>query len=174
MRVGKQVLWVGTAAYPLKNITRVYSFLLTPQRGAATVLFLKRLGIILGVCLVLVLLNGLAGIGGGSQGGGLGGLIGVATTAGLIYCFVMWMGVMTAASHWVLAVETAGASTALVTSQNVEHLHQLVGYVVNAIENPEIEFQVRVETLSVNPKNYHFGDNVNMYGGSDNVGIAKS
>lgn len=73
-----------------------------------------------------------------------------------------------------LAVETSGASTALVTSKNTQHLNELVGQVVNWIENPEIEFQVKAETLLINPRNYHFGDNVNMYGGSGNVGMAKS
>ena len=34
------------------------------------------------------------------------------------------------------------------------------------------EFHVQVERLMISsPQNYHFGDNVNMYGGSGNVGI---
>lgn len=63
----------------------------------------------------------------------------------LNYCVGDWVSVLIAPSHWVLAVETSGASTALVTSRDTQHLHQLVGQVVKAIENPDIEFQVRVE-----------------------------
>jgi hypothetical protein len=33
---------------------------------------------------------------------------------------------------------------------------------------------VVVERLTVSPTNYHFGDNVNMYGGQGNVGISKA
>ncbi|MEU6957019.1 hypothetical protein [Streptomyces sp. NPDC045714] len=60
------------------------------------------------------------------------------------------------------------------TSKSPQHLNELVGRVVHWIENPEIEFQVKAETLMINPSNDHFGDNVNMYGGSGNVGVAQS
>ncbi|WP_308312029.1 hypothetical protein [Streptomyces albipurpureus] len=43
----------------------------------------------------------------------------------------------------------------------------------DSIENPEIEFQVKFEALMINPRNYHFGDNVNMYGGTK-TGIVKN
>lgn len=79
---------------------------------------------------------------------------------------------LTAPSHYVLAVETSGPSTAVVTSHRPELLNQLVGQIAHAIENPETEFAVKVESISISPRNYHFGDNVNMYGGSGNVGIS--
>jgi hypothetical protein len=57
-------------------------------------------------------------------------------------------------SHHVLAVETSGPSTAAVTSRNPEHLRQLVGYIAYAIENPERDFQVKLDSITISPKNY--------------------
>ncbi|MFD6803031.1 DUF6232 family protein [Streptomyces cyaneofuscatus] len=178
LRTSKRLLWVGGAAYPQQNITRVYTFLLTPRRGRATTLFFKRIAIILSVAFALMILSGITEIGSSSDtssgtGGGAQTIWFFAVVA-LIYCAVELGNVLTASSHWVLAIDTSGASTALVTSKSVQHLNELVEQVVHWIENPEIEFQVRAETLMVNPSNYHFGDNVNMYGGSGNVGMSKS
>ncbi|MFJ4823069.1 DUF6232 family protein [Streptomyces bacillaris] len=175
LRTSKRLLWVGGAAYPLQNITRVYTFLLTPRRGEATALFFKRMGIILSVSFALVILNGLTGlVSRGETSLGIFQIVVLGAITAFIYCTVELGKVLTAESHWVLAVETSGASTALVTSKSPQHLNELVGQVVHWIENPEIEFQVKAETLMINPSNYHFGDNVNMYGGSGNVGVAQS
>ncbi|MFG2226207.1 DUF6232 family protein [Streptomyces sp. NPDC048644] len=175
LRVSKRLLWVNGAAYPLRNITRVYTFLLTPRRGEAITLFLKRVGIVLSVAFALMFLNGITSFAGDKDTSQtITQIVLIGAVVALVYCVGDLGAVLTAASHWVLAVETSGASTALVTSKNTQHLNELVGYVVNSIENPDIEFQVKVETLLINPRNYHFGDNVNMYGGSGNVGMAKS
>ncbi|WP_308408596.1 DUF6232 family protein [Streptomyces sp. AC627_RSS907] len=172
MRVSKRLLWVGGAAYPLRNITRVYTFLLTPRRGEATVLFFKRVGIILPVAFAMTILGSLTGLGSDAETAeAIIKWVWLGTVMALIYCAGSLGAVLISSSHWVLAVETSGASTALVTSKDTQHLNQLVGHVVNAIENPEAEFQVRVETLTINPRHYYFGDNVNMYGGTGNVGM---
>lgn len=174
MRVTRRLLWVGGAAYPLSNVTRVYTFVLTPRRGAATVVFFKRLAIILSVAFALTILGGLTAFGGGKDAAGtIVSLVWTGALVALAYSLVEWVAVLSAASHFALAVETSGASTALVTSKDTGHLQRLVGQVVDAIENPEADFLVHVETLAINPEHYHFGDNVNMYGGTGNVGMAK-
>ncbi|HET9382935.1 MAG TPA: DUF6232 family protein [Streptomyces sp.] len=174
MRVTKRLLWVAGAAYPLRNVTRVYTFVATPRRGAATLLFFKRLAITLSVAFALTILGGITGIAGEEEAAKtIVRLVWIGALVGLIYCLIEWLAVLSAPSHFVLAVETSGASTAVVTSKDHEHLQRLVGQVVNAIENPEAEFLVHVESLAINPAHYHFGDNVNMYGGTGNVGMTK-
>ncbi|MFE6662916.1 DUF6232 family protein [Streptomyces sp. NPDC057697] len=173
LRVGKRLLWVGGAAYPLRNITRVYTFLLTPKRGEATVRFFKRLALILAVAFGLLILDGITRFGSSEDSGSITGLVQTGGLIAFVFSGVELLMVLTARAHWVLAVETSGLSTALVTSKNIPHLNELVGHVVNAIENPDVEFQVKVDTLMINPKNYQFGDNVNMYGGSGNTGMVK-
>ncbi|WP_217170117.1 DUF6232 family protein [Streptomyces sp. AC512_CC834] len=178
LRVGRRLLWVGGAAYPIRNITRVYTFLLTPRRGDATVLFFKRVGIILSVAVAMTILGqfiDLARRGDEtSPAETIVKWVWIGAVVAMIYCVGDLMSVLTAASHWVLAVETSGASTALVTSKDTQHLHQLVGHVVHAIEDPESEYYVWVQSVAINPRYYHFGDNVNMYGGSGNVGMEKA
>lgn len=177
LRVGRHLLWVGNAAYPLRNITRVHTFTMKPRRQDATMRFVTRAAITAAAVIALSLLGTLPAVLGsvvGRSNAGWAGilfvwLIGFGLGA---YFFVDLVVVLAAPAHFVLAVETSGLSTALVTSRNPHHLLQLVGYIVHAIENPETEFQVTVETLSINPRNYYFGDNVNMYGGSGNVGVA--
>ncbi|MFJ6011775.1 DUF6232 family protein [Streptomyces sp. NPDC092952] len=173
LRVGKRLLWVGGAAYPLRNITRVYTFLLTPKRGQAAVRFFKQLALILAVTFGLATLNGITRFGSSEDSEMIAGVVQIGGLVAFVFAASELVMVLSARSHWVLAVETSGLSTALVTSRNIPHLHELVGHVVNAIENPDAEFRVKVDTLMINPKNYQFGDNVNMYGGSGNSGMVK-
>ncbi|OIK00102.1 DUF6232 family protein [Streptomyces colonosanans] len=172
LRVSKRLLWIDRAAYPLQNIARVYTFNAHPRRKEAALRFAKSAAIILAVAFGLTIIGGLTQFGGRNSGGTLITLAWVGSAAGLIYCFVQMMSVLTAQSHYVMAIETSGPSQAVVTSSNPETLNQLVGYVAHAIDNPETEFQVKVERLMISPNNYYFGDNVNMYGGTGNVGIA--
>ncbi|KQX78815.1 MULTISPECIES: DUF6232 family protein [Streptomyces] len=171
LRIGKRLLWVGGAAYPLHNIARVYTFVLKPKRQEATMRFLKRVGLTLAVLMILTMIGEITFLGSDDSDG----FVRFAWVGGLVALVVYvtdLLTVLTATSHHVVAIETAGPSTAMVTGRNTEHLKQLVGYIANAIENPEAEFHVQVERLMISsPQNYHFGDNVNMYGGSGNVGI---
>ncbi|MER8224040.1 DUF6232 family protein [Streptomyces sp. NPDC094143] len=173
LRVHNRLLWVGGAAYPLRNIARVYTFTLHPKRKEAVFRFLTRAGITLAVAIGLSIIGGLTYLADESAAGGLLTFVWICSIAALIYFLVEMLSVVTAQSHYVLAVETAGPSTAMVTSRDPHHLDRLVGYVAGALENPDTEFTVTVERLTINsPSNYHFGDNVNMYGGNGNVGIA--
>ncbi|MEU6555687.1 DUF6232 family protein [Streptomyces sp. NPDC046915] len=171
LRVGKRLLWVGGAAYPLENVTRVHTFLLKPMRQEATMLFLKRLGIILSVAFALTILGGITSIASRDTAGGIVTFVWLGAVTALVFSVIDLFSVLTAPTQYVLAVETSGPSIAVVTSPDPHQLDALVGSIVHAIEHPETEFQVRVDRLMVNPRNYYFGDNVNMYGGTGNVGV---
>lgn len=170
LRISKRLLWIGTAAYPLHNIARVYTFTLRPRRKEAVLLFLKRSGLIAAVAMIATV-PAMAGAV-LFDSGVLLAMLWLAAVGVGIYCIVELFEVLTASSHYVLAVETSGASTGLVTSRHPQHLDQLVGHISYAIDHPETEFQVKVERISISPNHYYFGDNVNMYGGNGNVGIA--
>ncbi|MFG2094471.1 DUF6232 family protein [Streptomyces sp. NPDC048612] len=174
LRVSKRLLWVGDAYYPLQNVARVYTLTIHPRRKDAVVLFVKRL-LLLGLATVLlVLLTATSGGFGGSSSdsGGVTALVVIAAGAALVYSLVEMLKVLGAAPHFVLAVETTGSSTAVVTSPDADQLRRLAHQIAHAIENPEAEFVVRVNTVEISPKHYYFGDNVNMYGGTGNVGMA--
>ncbi|MFJ9590857.1 DUF6232 family protein [Streptomyces acidicola] len=180
LRVSKRLLWVGEAYYPLQNIARVYTLTIHPRRKEAVLLFIKRLLIIgavttlLGLFAAAIDASQSSSFGGGGSGGSPGLTVFVILIAGaaLIYSLVEMMKVLSAPSHFVLAVETSGPSTALVTGPNPDQLRRLAHQIAHTIENREAEFQVRVDTIRISPKHYYFGDNVNMYGGTGNVGMA--
>ncbi|MGC5342996.1 DUF6232 family protein [Streptomyces sp. DT24] len=176
LTVTKRLLWVGGAVYPLQNVARVYTFVLHPRRAEAVRRFLKRAALTLIVAMAFTLFGAIADFL-SREDSGFDGFITftwIAAVGGLIYFFADMLAVVTASSHFVMAVESNGLSTALVTGQP-EQLNQLVHRIAHAIENPETELQVRVERLTIsNPSNYYFGDAVNMYGGSGNVGMANS
>ncbi|RKN37478.1 DUF6232 family protein [Streptomyces hoynatensis] len=178
LRVSKRLLWVGGAYYPLHNITRVYTLTLHPRRGEAVTRFMRRLLIIAALGLFLGLLAAVIDQSGGfgsSQDNGSADLIALVTfvaVVALIYSFVDMVGVLAAPARFVLAVETSGASTAVVAGRRPDQLRQLAWQISESIENPEANFRVRVDTVTISPKHYYFGDNVNMYGGTGNVGMA--
>ncbi|MFF8610173.1 DUF6232 family protein [Streptomyces sp. NPDC015346] len=172
VRVSKRLLWVGGACYPLRNIARVYTFTLHPRRKDAVVRCLKRFAFALLTAIGLSLIAAISRL--DSDGEGYLDLIWFFTVAFLLYAVGDMISVLAAKSHFVLAVETSGPSTALVTAQNPAHLHELVRSLADAIENPASEFTMHVQTLAINPSNYYFGDNVNMYGGNGNTGVSNS
>ncbi|MFE5593722.1 DUF6232 family protein [Streptomyces sp. NPDC056549] len=177
--ISKRLLWVHGGAYPLENIVRVHTFVLRPRRGEAFARFVKRGGITLVVLLILAgLMDSSSNSWDESYGStnGLDGFLGVAMVFVvflLIYYFGDMASVVFAASHDVLAVETNGRSTALVTGKR-KHLNELVHAIADAIDKPDAELRAHVASLAItNYANYHFGDSVNMYGGSGNTGVAR-
>ncbi|MFJ7063971.1 DUF6232 family protein [Streptomyces sp. NPDC101115] len=171
--ISKRLLWVGGAVYPLHNIARVYTFMLHPRRGEAVRRFLKRTALTLIVAMAFTFFTGIAAFGSQSDLSGLLTFIWMGAIGALIWFLIDMIMVLSAKSHFVLAVESNGQSTALVTAPNPATLHQLVQSVAHAIEHPDTELQVRVERLMIgSPNNYYFGDTVNMYGGQGNVGMA--
>ncbi|MFF8189487.1 DUF6232 family protein [Streptomyces bobili] len=169
--MSRRLLWVGEAVYPLYNVARVHTFVLKPKRMEALSDFLKWAGITVLVFVVVQAVNdNSSSYNSQDDNAQVVWVLGVAVVLGLLFHTVkVWV----SPDEHVLAVETSSGSTALVTLPDPTQLRQLVLYIVHAIENPEAEFQVRVESLQVNPKNYQFGDTVNMYGGLHNTGMVK-
>ncbi|MEE1809726.1 DUF6232 family protein [Streptomyces sp. BE133] len=175
--ISKRLLWVHGAAYPLENIVRVYTFELTPRRGEAFTRFLRRGGFTLLLLFLLMWLSdsskGSYGYGSSSDLEGAFQFFLVVVVGMLIYFFAEMAGVVFAASHPVLAVETNGRSTALVTGKR-EYLNGLVYSIAEAIDRPDAEFHASVTSLAItNYGNYHFGDSVNIYGGIGHTGVSK-
>lgn len=174
LTVTKRLLWVGGAVYPLQNVARVYTFVLKPRRKESVVTFARRTALTLLAALGFTVFGAIAGVLARSPDTTFDGTIRFVWTAsgiGLLYYFADMMAVLTAASHFVLAVESNGQSTALVTGRT-DHLNGLVHQIAYAIENPDTELRVQVQRLTIsNPSHYYFGDTVNMYGGQGNSGV---
>jgi len=154
LRVGKRLLWLGEAAYPLHNLVRVYTAEFKPKRMEAFWHF------VIGGAIAFWAANvepGLRGVG----------------LVVAIVLFVRFLKVLMSPSKFGLAIDTSGAASAVVTLPDREELRGLVGAIVEAVENPEKELHVRVESVKFNLREYNYGDKVNMYGGLGNVGVLK-
>ncbi|MFJ8661155.1 DUF6232 family protein [Streptomyces sp. NPDC093795] len=176
--ISKRVLWVNGAAYPLENIVRVYTFVLRPRRAEAVLTFVKRAGLTLLAALGIGFFAFLAdAFGRGDEPGGFLSFLYefsfLAVAGALIWFVVDMLTVLTASSHDVLAIETNGRSTAMVSGER-GYLNSLVEKIAATIDEPDAELTVTVGALTISsPSNYYFGDSVNIYGGSGNTGVAK-
>ncbi|MET9542984.1 DUF6232 family protein [Streptomyces sp. NPDC006553] len=160
LRVSRRMLWVGSAAFPLHNITRVEAFKLRPDRGAALLRFLKWLF----VAIVIYAVVNSVSDGEASVGDGGGPLLFVVLVA-----LAVFLGKeLFESAKPVLLVEMASGSAVLVTLPNMEELRDIAGLIARAIDNPAAEFSTVVRQFN-NTNNY--GTVVNMNGGRNNRGV---
>ncbi|MET9701988.1 DUF6232 family protein [Streptomyces griseus] len=157
MSVNRRMLWIGSAAFPLDNLTRVEATKVKPQRGATFLSFLKWLAL---TAVVYVVVN--ASSGGDARIGESGNPVFVVFLVGLVMYFIKEL---LEPAKPILAVETAGGSLAVVTLPSVDELRTIAGQIVHAINHPEAEFTAYVHELN----NYN-GPVFNQNGGT-NTGI---
>ncbi|MFJ9930884.1 DUF6232 family protein [Streptomyces misionensis] len=153
-----RMLWIGSAAVPLRNITLVNPHLAKPDRWSAA-------GRLLMWLLVIVVIAAAAQAGSGGDAR-LGGPLLVLLIA--LVCF--FCRDLFARGKPVLAVETAGGAQLAVTLPSLDELRRIAGQIVNAINNPEAEFATIVHQYNSNSTN-NYGPVVNMTGGRGNTGF---
>ncbi|MGW3951574.1 DUF6232 family protein [Streptomyces sp. NPDC004752] len=138
--VSRRMLWVGSAAFPLHNLTRVEAFKLKPRRGATLVRFLTWLAVAAVAYAALNVKNGSD-----ASIGESGSPLFLAVVIGLAVYFVIKL---FEPAKPILAVETAGGSLAVVTLPSVDELRVIAGQIVYAIDHPEAEFTAYVHQLN--------------------------
>ncbi|MGV9353782.1 DUF6232 family protein [Streptomyces misionensis] len=153
-----RMLWIGSAAIPLGNITLVNPHIAKPDRWSAAGRFLMWL---LGI--VVIMAAAQAASGGDLR---LGSPLLVLLIA--FVCFLCRD--LFARGKPVLAVETAGGAQLAVTLPSLDELRRIAGQIVNAINNPETEFATIVHQYHSNSTN-NYGPVVNMTGGRGNTGF---
>lgn len=173
LRISRRLLWVGQAAYPLHNIVRVQTAVLTPDREKAVVQFLKWAGALaVAYLLVALLADGSRSYSGDGDSTaealrGVGVIVGIFLLGLLVYR-------LSRPDVHAMVVEVASASIALVTMEDESQLDVVVQHLVHAIDHPEAEFSIQMERVELNLKSYHLGDSVNIYGGVGNTGVVKT
>ncbi|MFB7125231.1 DUF6232 family protein [Kitasatospora sp. NPDC056273] len=166
--VTNRILWIGQAAYPLANVARVGTSLIVPGRRRA----LLRLLAFAFIVFVPVFTIAQA-TGGSSSDSGSGTLFLVAVILVALYFLIFTWPVLRRPDLYVLALDTAGPPTAVLAWLTAEPAFELQATITRAIENPQAEFQQIVQTISVDLRQYQFGDSVNIYGGQGNTGVSK-
>jgi Family of unknown function (DUF6232) len=161
--VSKQVLWVGSEAYPLQNIARAQTVRLVPNRAAAWRRFLTALllEVFLGVAAAVAL--GLAPRIHSVQAYNAvhGVAVGVLVLAVVLVVIstIRLMVVLSRGTYYALVIETAGTPRRLLVSPNEYVVARLIQQIMKAINDPRVEFEERVKTV-----HYHFGDEFTQYG----------
>ncbi|WP_327305188.1 DUF6232 family protein [Streptomyces sp. NBC_01298] len=180
LRISRRLLWVGQAAYPLHNIVRVQTVVLTPDRVRALIRFLRWAAVLTAAYFLLAwyaedntdYLYGDYGYE-ESTDSTVEALWGVGALAGMFLVGLLVHRLSRPDLH-VMAVEVASGSLALVSLPDESQLDVVVQHVVHAIDHPEAEISIRMDRVEVNLKNYHFGDSVNINGGVGNSGVVRT
>ncbi|MEU0401330.1 DUF6232 family protein [Streptomyces sp. NPDC006197] len=162
LAVRRRMLWVGSAAVPLHNITSVEAYKDQPDAGEILLRLLKwAFGAVLFYAGVNYLTGGEARIG---ESGNPLMIVLLLVVVGFALRDLFRM------SKPVLAIGTAGGNTVTVTLPTVDELRHIAGQIVNAIDNPAAEFHTVVEHTTTN----HFGPVVNIRGGRGHTGISNN
>ncbi|MGW5784580.1 DUF6232 family protein [Streptomyces sp. NPDC003757] len=159
LRVSRRMLWVGSAAIPLHNITWVDAYRMKPDWSSAGA---RLLAWLLGAVLVYVLINSADD--GEARAGDGGNLWILVVAVGLA---VVSKGLFVSAKP-VLTVEMASGSKVIVTLPSMDELRRIAGRIAYAIDHPEAEFTALVQQYN-NTNNY--GPVVNMRDGRGNTGF---
>ncbi|MFD8594041.1 DUF6232 family protein [Kitasatospora sp. NPDC059646] len=175
LRVDKQLLWIGQAAYPLHNIARVFPVTLYPRSAEAFGRFGRRVAVTL-VSAFVVLGIGQFSIETASSrstrsdtSSSFTHFVTTVVVIALIVYVVELLRVVLQKPQHVVAIETNGSSVALITAADAASRRALTEYIAAAIEDPRGGLLLHVDTLTINPAHYYFGDTVNVHG-TGNVG----
>ncbi|MET3986638.1 DUF6232 family protein [Streptomyces sp. PvR034] len=158
VRVGRRVLWVGADAFSLPNITRATTVSMVPNRLPAVSAFVRFV-----IMLAIVTATGVTLL----RRTEFGALIVSAVSAVLAAVLVARLvSVFREETYYALVIEIGGASHTALVSFDIDELRDLTHRILDAIEDPDAAFAVRIE-------NYigHVGDNVHV-SGTGNVGKA--
>ncbi|GHA84350.1 DUF6232 family protein [Streptomyces termitum] len=134
----QRMLWVGAAAFPLHNLSRIEAFRLKPDRSAILLDFLKWLAIAAVVYVAISVTSG------GNPPEELRSPL-LVITLGL---GVFFLARLFTAAKPILAVETAGGSLIAVTLPDMNELLAIAGRIVHAIDHPGAEFTRTVFQIS--------------------------
>ncbi|WP_256967812.1 DUF6232 family protein [Streptomyces sp. CS057] len=140
--VKRRMLWIGSAALPLHNLTRVEAIKIKPERNV--------LRFLLGLALVAVLYSVTDW---------------TPVFVLLIVLVVYFVKALLTPATPALIVETAGGSRNLVTLPSVDELRTIAGQIVHAIDHPEAEFTAYVHQLN------NYNGPVFNQNGAQNTGI---
>lgn len=158
-RISRRTLWVGDHAYPLAGVTRIRRVDLKPNRVRMLRHYLRQAGAWVGL--------GVAGL---ALVGCLGDAAPPPTPVAVVAVVSVALGWLTLRlarglalpQMYVLSLATAGSNHETLVSANRDLIDDLIQRVVDAIDNPALEYLVSVEHLEITHGDKVFGD---KYGG---------
>jgi hypothetical protein len=154
VQVSQGILWVGSDAYPLRNIARVQPVKVVPNRRA----FLRRYLIVVVFCVFLIAV-GAAAVRAASRvtsvqgynalhsgANGAFALAGVLAVIGTIWLIVRLL----KQTAYALVIETAGTPRTALITYDEDLIFRLVRRITAAISNPHDRWKERVPVININ------------------------
>jgi hypothetical protein len=146
VRVSRRILWVDDDAFPLALVTRVRPVEYRPNRRGMASTYSRRAGATIGIAIVgLMFLSCL--------GDAVSPALSIAFAMVMLAIFVTHtvrlIRGLTRSNLYVLSVSTAGSAHAAVISTNRDVVYELSTRVVDAIDNPSAEFEIRVDHIEI-------------------------
>lgn len=144
VRIAKRTLWVEDQAYPLSQIAAVRPREFRPRRARMVMAYLRRAGGSLGLGMAgLVVLGCLHGL----IPGYATTVLAVAVTGLLGFNTFQLVQLLRRPTLYALSIATAGSTTAVVVTTDAQRIKDLAKHVVDAIENPAIDYAVHIDVI---------------------------
>jgi hypothetical protein len=165
VQVKDRVLWIGSDAYPVNNISRTQVRELTFKRGPAWGKFWKSIVKWLVVAIVATIGAGVLH----SRSA-----INIIWLVMLVIFIIDIVRLLVDLSkkdqvYYAMVIETSGASRTPLVTRNKTIIYEIVDQVMRAINGEAVRFFQQVSVMTGNQ--YNFRDNaVGQFGGHDNVG----
>ncbi|MBB5874667.1 hypothetical protein F4553_008119 [Allocatelliglobosispora scoriae] len=151
-RISRRTMWVGDQAYPLQGITRVRPIDVKPRRGRMVGRYARKAGAWVGLGVLGLLVIGCAG---DSLPPVVPAAFALLVLGALAYHTVQLLRGLTLPPLYILSVATSGTAQAALVSTNREQIHELTHRVVDAIDNPTMEYAIRVDHIEIHGDNVH-------------------
>lgn len=150
--IRNQILWIGSQVYPIPNITLASTAEIL-YRSAFSKYYLKR---IFSVVLGLVGFAVLVALADGLVGQSASGLFAVPVTlisaifaVRIIWLVVRLIWVLSRGRYYELVIGTAGGHVAVLRSNDINRLREIVRQVTEAINNPAATYHTRIENFDL-------------------------
>lgn len=146
IRISQRILWVEQQAYPLAQVTRVQPIELRSNRRRMVLTYGGK-----AAATIVIAVVGLMFLGSFGQA--------ISPTISMVFGIVMLVILvahtvrlvrrLTRSHLYILSVASAGRPHAAVVSTNKELVHDLSTRVIDAIDNPNAEFEIRVDHVEI-------------------------
>lgn len=170
VKVDDGILWIGKAAYPLRNIARAETVEVQWRKGRAVMRWLVHCALIAALAAAAYVASGDVRLHGMSHSE-MTRLVGYVALGllGLRTLFVL--PVLLARKHWAMLLDTSGGSQAAVVNPDRRKIDGLVNDVVAAIQNPRAKFEQHFTTFSFTGATIGAGASIGQSGGRNKVTI---
>jgi hypothetical protein len=146
VRISRRTLWVDTQVYPLAHVTRVQPLEFKPRRGRVLRAYGREAGAWLGLGFIGLVFIGCLG---NAVPPAAVTVYEILLLTALVAVSVRLIRRLTASPLHVLSIATSGSPHAAVASRDRDLIFDLAQRVVDAIDDPAMEYAIHVDHIDI-------------------------